>query len=66
MHAFRLDETSLPAGVTPYGDRNIDSERSTRRLVHGIFNDTIIQDINFAVQGTLPPPPQQQQQQRRR
>ncbi len=66
MHALRLDETSLPAGVTPYGDRNIDSERSTRRLVHGIFNDTIIQDINFAVQGTLPPPPQQQQQQRRR
>jgi len=57
MHALRLDESSLPDGVTAYGDHNIDSERSTRRLIHGIFDDTIIQDINFAVRGTLPAAP---------
>ena len=51
--------------MTAYGDHNIDSERSTRRLIHGIFDDTIIQDINFAVQGTLPPAPAQQQQPQR-
>jgi uncharacterized repeat protein (TIGR01451 family)/fimbrial isopeptide formation D2 family protein len=56
MHALRLDETTLPAGVTAYPDHAIDSERSTRRLVHGIFDDTIIQDINFAVKGGASPP----------
>jgi uncharacterized repeat protein (TIGR01451 family) len=64
MHALRLDETSLPDGVLPYGDHNIDSERSTRRLIHGIFDDTIIQDINFAVKG--PAQGQSSQQQRRK
>ncbi len=65
MHALRLDESSLPDGVTAYGDHNIDSERSTRRLIHGIFDDTIIQDINFAVRGTLPAAPAQPQQPQR-
>jgi uncharacterized repeat protein (TIGR01451 family) len=49
MHALRLDATTLPAGATPYDDHNIDSEKSTRRLVHGIFDTTIIKDINFAI-----------------
>jgi uncharacterized repeat protein (TIGR01451 family) len=52
MHALRLDESTLPAGVTIYDDRNIDSERSTRRLVHHVFDQTIIEDVNFAVTGT--------------
>jgi uncharacterized repeat protein (TIGR01451 family) len=52
MHALRLDATTLPAGVIPYDDRNIDSEKSTRRLVHHIYDTTIIEDINFAVTGT--------------
>ena len=51
MHALRLDETSLPADVRAYDDRSIDSERSTRRLVHRTFDDTIVEDINFAVKG---------------
>jgi uncharacterized repeat protein (TIGR01451 family) len=59
MHALRLDATTLPSGVIPYDDRNIDSEKSTRRLVHHIYDTTIIEDINFAVTGTpdqpLPP-----------
>ncbi len=55
MHALRLDETTLPPGTYPYDDRNIDSEKSTRRLVHHIYDTTIIEDINFAVTGTLRP-----------
>jgi uncharacterized repeat protein (TIGR01451 family) len=51
MHALRLDQTTLPAGVLPYPDRNIDSEKSTRRLVHRTFDDTIIEDVNFALTG---------------
>jgi uncharacterized repeat protein (TIGR01451 family) len=52
MHALRLNERTLPAGVVPFDDRNIDSEKSTRRLVHHIFDTYIIEDINFAVTGT--------------
>ncbi len=49
MHALRLDERTLPPGAEPFDDRNIDSEQSTRRLVHHIFDTTIIEDINFAI-----------------
>jgi uncharacterized repeat protein (TIGR01451 family) len=49
MHALRLDEQTLPAGSAAYPDRAIDSERSTRRLVHSTFDDTILQDVNFAI-----------------
>jgi uncharacterized repeat protein (TIGR01451 family) len=54
MHALRLDTTTLPSGVVPFDDRNIDSEKSTRRLVHHIYDTTIIEDINFALTGTAP------------
>ncbi len=50
MHALRLDERTLPAGMHPFDDRNIDSEKSIRRLVHRTFDATIIEDINFAIQ----------------
>jgi uncharacterized repeat protein (TIGR01451 family) len=53
MHALRLNERTLPPGVMPFDDRNIDSEKSTRRLVHHIFDSYIIEDINFAVTGNL-------------
>jgi uncharacterized repeat protein (TIGR01451 family) len=56
MHALRLDEQTLPPGVVPFDDRNIDSEKSTRRLVHHIFDTSIIEDINFAVSGNLAKP----------
>jgi uncharacterized repeat protein (TIGR01451 family) len=49
MHALRLDEQSLPNGIVPFADRDIDSERSTQRLVHRTFDDTIVEDVNFAV-----------------
>jgi uncharacterized repeat protein (TIGR01451 family) len=55
MHALRLDESTLPAGMHPFDDRNIDSEKSIRRLVHRTFDATIIEDVNFAIQPDAPP-----------
>jgi hypothetical protein len=57
MHALRLDAASLPARTFPYDDRNIDSEKSTRRLVHHTYDTTIIEDVNFAIAGSAPTPP---------
>ncbi|HME82200.1 MAG TPA: isopeptide-forming domain-containing fimbrial protein [Candidatus Eremiobacteraceae bacterium] len=51
MHVIRLDTTTLPAGVRPSPDAlNIESPRSTTRLVHGILDTGLLQDINFALQ----------------
>jgi uncharacterized repeat protein (TIGR01451 family) len=55
MHALRLDASTLPNGAVPYDDRRLDSERSTRRLVHRTFDTTIIEDINFAIRDTSVP-----------
>ena len=51
LHVLRLDATSLPAGVHAFNDRRYDSPRSTERLVHGLSDTTLIQDVNFEVQG---------------
>jgi uncharacterized repeat protein (TIGR01451 family) len=56
MHALRLDASTLPSGAVPYDDRRLDSERSTRRLVHRTFDTTIIEDINFAIRDTSTSP----------
>jgi uncharacterized repeat protein (TIGR01451 family) len=50
MHVLRLDPTTLPDHTRVYADRNYDSERSPRRLIHGVFDGGIIQDINFAIE----------------
>ncbi len=49
MHVLRVDETTLPPTVRPYDDHRIDSPRSLQRLLHGIFDSDLMQDINFAV-----------------
>ncbi len=49
QHVLRVDETTLPANVRPYDDRRIDSPRSLQRLLHGIFDSDLMQDVNFAV-----------------
>ncbi len=50
MHALRLDQSTLPPGVTLFDDGNqIDSEKSRRRLVHRTYDLTILEDVNFAV-----------------
>ncbi len=50
MHVARLDPTTLPPSARPYPDRRYDSERSIRRLVHGIFDGLTMQDVNFALE----------------
>jgi len=50
MHVLRLDTTTLPPTVHAYGERSYDSERGVRRLVHGLFDGTTIQDVNFALE----------------
>ncbi len=49
QHVLRVDETTLPPTVRAYDDHRIDSERSLQRLVHGIFDSDLMQDVNFAV-----------------
>ncbi len=50
MHVARLDPTTLPPNARPYADRRYDSERSIRRLVHGIFDAMTVEDLNFAIE----------------
>jgi uncharacterized repeat protein (TIGR01451 family) len=49
MHVLRLDVTTLPKSVQAYSDKRYDSERSVRRLVHGIFDSGLMEDVNFAL-----------------
>ena len=49
MHVLRLDASSLPHGVRVAAARGIDETRSPVRLVHGIFDDGLMQDVNFAL-----------------
>jgi uncharacterized repeat protein (TIGR01451 family) len=49
QHVLRVDETTLPPTVRAYDDHRIDSPRSLQRLVHGIFDSDLMQDVNFAV-----------------
>jgi uncharacterized repeat protein (TIGR01451 family) len=48
-HVLRLDASSLPHGVRLADDRSIAGTRSPIRLVHGIFDDGLLQDVNFAL-----------------
>jgi uncharacterized repeat protein (TIGR01451 family)/fimbrial isopeptide formation D2 family protein len=52
VHVLRVDESSLPRGVRFTADRSIDSVRSPVRLVHGIFDDGLMHDVNFAVESS--------------
>lgn len=44
MHVLRLDAKTLPSGTLSYDDRNINSEKSIRRLVHHTYDTMIIED----------------------
>jgi uncharacterized repeat protein (TIGR01451 family) len=50
MHVLRLDESTLPPGTRAYADRNYDSTRSPVRLIHGVLDAGLLQDVSFAVQ----------------
>ncbi len=51
MHVLKIDRSSLPPDAHPYTDAAYDDERSMRRLVHGVFDGGLIQDVNFALAG---------------
>jgi len=50
QHVLRVDETTLPASVKPYGDRRYDSTRSLQRLLHGLYDAGLMQDVEFALE----------------
>jgi len=54
MHVLRLDPSTLPPRATPYRDQSLawDDQRSLRRLIHGVFDGGVIEDINFALEGS--------------
>ena len=54
MHALRLDTTTLPAGVHAFATHSYDDPRSTERLVHGVRDTSLMQDVIFVVQGENP------------
>ena len=52
QHIIRLDTTSLPPSVKPFADPlDFESPFSTVRLVHGVLDTGLLQDINFALEG---------------
>ncbi len=51
QHVLRVDESTLPPGVQPFGERRYDSPKSLQRLVHGLYDSGLMQDVNFALQG---------------
>jgi hypothetical protein len=52
MHVLKIDRSTLPPTARPYADTSYGDERSIRRLVHGVFDGGLIQDINFALEGS--------------
>ena len=51
MHVIKLDASTLPTGVRLFPDPlDYDSPHSATRLVHGILDTGLLQDINFAVE----------------
>jgi uncharacterized repeat protein (TIGR01451 family) len=50
MHVLRLDETTLPPSARAFPDRRYDSTRSPVRLIHGVLDAGLLQDVSFAVQ----------------
>ncbi len=51
MHVLRIDPLSLPEGISLFRDFRYDSQRSATRLVHGLLDSGLIQDVNFALSG---------------
>lgn len=50
MHVLRVDSASLPATVHAFAGAPMNSTRSLERLVHGILDDGIMEDVNFALE----------------
>jgi uncharacterized repeat protein (TIGR01451 family) len=53
MHVIRLDATTLPDGVRPFPNPlDYANPHSMTRLVHGILDTGLLQDINFALEAS--------------
>jgi uncharacterized repeat protein (TIGR01451 family) len=52
MHIIRIDPLTVPIGLHTYGDTNLDGERGSQRLVHGLLDEGLLQDVNFALEVT--------------
>lgn len=50
MHVLRLDTSTLPSGVHPYPDQRMNSTHAMQQLVHGILDDGIVDDVEFALE----------------
>jgi uncharacterized repeat protein (TIGR01451 family) len=50
MHVLRLDPLTLPATVRLARGAAYDAPASGQRLVHGLFDTGLLQDINFALE----------------
>jgi uncharacterized repeat protein (TIGR01451 family) len=51
MHVLRVDATTLPDTTRPFGRPRMGSVWSMQRLVHGLFDDGLMEDVNFGVEG---------------
>jgi uncharacterized repeat protein (TIGR01451 family) len=49
MHVLRLDATTLPGGV--HADGRLYGNWTLQRLVHGVLDDGLMQDVEFALGG---------------
>lgn len=49
MHVLRIDETTLPANAKAFSGEPVNSNRSTKRLIHGILDESTMEDIEFAL-----------------
>jgi uncharacterized repeat protein (TIGR01451 family) len=49
MHVLRVDPTTLPLGVHPYDGYPLTSSRSPQQLVHGLLDDGLMEDVEFAM-----------------
>lgn len=50
MHVLHIDETTLPKNVHPYPNQRMNSTRAMQQLVHGIMDDGLIDDVEFALE----------------
>jgi uncharacterized repeat protein (TIGR01451 family) len=50
MHVLRLDPTTLPKGAHSFPDQRMNSTHALQQLAHGILDDGIIEDIEFALE----------------
>jgi len=50
MHALRLDPTTLPKNTHPFPDQRMNSTHAMQQLAHGILDDGIIEDVEFALE----------------